>query len=148
MIGFSVVVRDITERKRAEAEQQRLLAEVRRQERFQASQAEIRLALLSESTLEADLELICNRLCELLDAPAAAALLLEGEPHVVAGAGSAAPLAGKVLEALPDVLAKAASCDAVRHVPEGLPEDGRDPVTAVFGGRPVVVAPMHAATTR
>ena len=124
MIGFSVVVRDITERKRAEAEQQRLLAEVRRQERFQASQAEIRLALLSGSTLEADLELICDRLCELLDAPAAAALLLEGRPRIVAGAGTAAQLAGQVLEPLPAVLAAAAS-QRRPAAPTGRPYGGR-----------------------
>jgi PAS domain S-box-containing protein len=70
--GFSSVVRDITERKAAEQELRRLLREEERLERQHAATAEIRLALLSGTTLEDCLMLICRQASELADAPTSA----------------------------------------------------------------------------
>jgi PAS domain S-box-containing protein len=78
--GFSVSMRDITERKRAEAE-------LRRQERWQAATAEIRLAVLSAESLETTLNLVCDRVCDLIDAQAAV-VVITGETPVLAGASS------------------------------------------------------------
>lgn len=145
-IGFAVVLRDITERKHAEIEQRRLLAEVRRQERLHAAQAGIRLALLSDSSLEDDLTLICSRLCDLLDAPAAVVLLLDGGPRIVAGAGDASPLTGVPLGPVPALL-DLLLAGTERELPDGLPEEGTNPgVAAVFSHVPVLWAPVEGET--
>lgn len=95
LLGFSSVVRDISERKRGENELRRLLAEEERLERQHAVTAEIRLALLSGSSLGESIPLVCERAAELLDAPVAAISVIEGdELRVLAGTGAAAPLVG------------------------------------------------------
>jgi PAS domain S-box-containing protein len=89
--GFSSVVRDITERKAAEHELRRLLREEERLERQHAATAEIRLALLSGTTLEDCLLLICRQASELADAPVAAIWEERGGSMVaVAAVGSPA----------------------------------------------------------
>ena len=79
--GFSVLVRDIRVRKAAEAQLQR-------QARWQAAAAEIRLSLLSDASVGASLELICDRAVDLSDASAAALVIDEaGSRSVVASKG-------------------------------------------------------------
>lgn len=69
LLGFSFIVRDIRQRKEAERELRRLLAEERRLEQQHAATAEIRLSLLSDSTVDDAFLLICKRGSELVDAP-------------------------------------------------------------------------------
>ena len=93
--GFSFIVRDIRERKAAEAELRRLLAEERRLERQHAATAEIRLALLSGRDLHDSLTLICEQAVELLGADMATVVLRdEGPTRIVAGAGIAPSMLG------------------------------------------------------
>src|SRR5262249_8387147 len=101
LIGFSVLLRDITARKRAEA----LL---RRQERWQAATAEIRLALLSNRAIDESLELICVRSRELVHVDSALIVVKDGDVIrvvAIAGTGSASP--GEELTSLPPVLSDA-----------------------------------------
>jgi PAS domain S-box-containing protein len=85
--GFSVLVRDIRVRKAAEAQLQR-------QARWQAAAAEIRLSLLSDASLGASLELICDWAVDLSDASAAALVINEaGSRRLVASKGDDALLA-------------------------------------------------------
>jgi PAS domain S-box-containing protein len=94
-LGFSIAVRDITERKLAERETHRLLVEVRRQERWQAANAEIRGAILSGTDRRTAMTLICERACELFEADAALLVSL-GPPCVVRAASTqAAGLVGR-----------------------------------------------------
>ncbi len=69
--GFSVLVRDITVHKEAEAQ-------LRRQARWQAATAEIRLSLLSEASLKSSLRLVCKWAAELANVGAAALVVVEG----------------------------------------------------------------------
>jgi PAS domain S-box-containing protein len=69
--GFSVLVRDITVHKEAEAQ-------LRRQARWQAATAEIRLSLLSEASLKSSLRLVCKWAAELANVSAAALVVVEG----------------------------------------------------------------------
>ncbi len=86
--GFSSIARDISERKAAEHELRRLLEEEKRLERQHAASAEIRLALLSGSTVVETLTLICRRAAELVDSPVAAICLKGTEGmRVVSGVG-------------------------------------------------------------
>jgi PAS domain S-box-containing protein len=79
--GFTVLVRDITSRKAAEAQ-------LRRQARWQAATAEIRLSLLSEAALESSLSRLCRWAAELAGAGAAAVILVEeGRARVAARGG-------------------------------------------------------------
>ena len=94
LLGFSVLARDITARKRAEAEQQRLLLEVQAQERWQSAAAEIRLSLLSGMPLEVALELVCRRACDLLGCQAA--MIVQPGGEVAASAGAAEILAERL----------------------------------------------------
>lgn len=103
--GFSSIVRDNTEHKRDEAELRRLLAEEERLQRQHAVASEIRLALLSGTSLDATLVLICRRASELLEAPVA--VVAESDPprvRVGVGAahlvGSTSPDTRSLLEAL------------------------------------------------
>jgi PAS domain S-box-containing protein len=134
VIGFSILARDITARRAAEAR-------LRRQERLQAATAEIRLSMLADTALDATFELICRHAATLLDADAAMIVLGETGGHrVAAGAGGAAPLVGGLtLEPPPpsvsDVLASG--------VTESVPAAG-----AVFGGLltgPHAVAPVRSS---
>lgn len=97
-LGFSAMARDITARKRAEAELRSVLEMERRRERQQAVTAEVRLALLSEASLRDVLALICDRACELVGAAAAAVSLRQDRAlQVIAGSGPAALLVGSTL---------------------------------------------------
>jgi PAS domain S-box-containing protein len=85
--GFSVLVRDITVHKEAEAQ-------LRRQARWQAATAEIRLSLLSEASLSSSLNLVCKWTAELANATAAALVIVEDQrSRVAASAGDRDALA-------------------------------------------------------
>jgi PAS domain S-box-containing protein len=110
VVGFSVLARDISARKAAEAQ-------LRRQERLQAATAEIRLSMLSDAPLDATLELICRRACDLLDADAV--LTVVGEPgglRVAAGAGGAVGLTGLHLDPEPAAVAAALAAGSSQPV--------------------------------
>ena len=85
--GFSVLVRDITVHKEAEAQ-------LRRQARWQAATAEIRLSLLSEASLKRSLNLVCKWTAELANASAAALLVVaDGRSRTAASYGDRDALA-------------------------------------------------------
>jgi PAS domain S-box-containing protein len=95
LLGFSALLRDITERKQAEAELRRLFAEEQRQERWQAATSEIRLSLLSGTDLHESLAMICRWASDLLDADTAAVVISEdGHLRLAAGSGGSSHLAG------------------------------------------------------
>jgi len=95
MFGFSALLRDITERKHAEAELRRLFAEEQRQERWQAATSEIRLALLSGTDLQESLGMICRWASDILDADTAG-IVISDDDHLrlAAGSGASSQLAG------------------------------------------------------
>ena len=64
ILGFCYVIRDNTERKRAEDDLHRLLEEEERLQRQHAMTSEVRLVLLSGASLEESLTLICERASE------------------------------------------------------------------------------------
>jgi PAS domain S-box-containing protein len=66
--GISAVIRDITERKRAERELRRLLVDGQRRERWIGSISEVRLSMLAGGGLQQWLALIAQRASELSDA--------------------------------------------------------------------------------
>jgi PAS domain S-box-containing protein len=66
--GISAVIRDITERKRAERELRRLLVDGQRRERWLGSISEVRLSMLAGGGLQQWLALIAQRGSELSDA--------------------------------------------------------------------------------
>ena len=66
--GYSVVLRDITDRKHQESELRQLLAESQRRERWLAAISEVRLSLFGGVEQPQWLELITRRVSELLDA--------------------------------------------------------------------------------
>jgi len=66
--GVAAVLRDITERKRAERELRRLLVDGQRRERWLGSISEVRLSMLAGGGLEEWLALIARRTSELSDA--------------------------------------------------------------------------------
>ena len=70
--GYTVLVRDITVRKAAEAQ-------LRRQARWQTATAEIRLSLLSEASLAKSLKIVCRWAADLASAQAAALVVTEGD---------------------------------------------------------------------
>ena len=112
-LGFSAMARDITARKRAEAELRSVLESERRRERQQAVTAEVRLALLSEAPMQDVLALICDRACELVNAVAAAVLVREDRAiQVIAESGAAALIVGSTL---PEVHTVAAGVIAAGH---------------------------------
>jgi PAS domain S-box-containing protein len=85
--GFSILVRDITVRKEAEAK-------LRRQARSQAAAAEVRLSLLSEASLDTSLNLVCKWAADLSHARAAALVVVEGKrARLMASAGDPEVLA-------------------------------------------------------
>jgi PAS domain S-box-containing protein len=132
IVGFSVLARDISARKAAEAR-------LRRQERLQAATAEIRLSMLSDAPLDTTFELICRRACELLDADAV--LMAVGEPgrsRVAAGAGDAVGLTGLDLDLTPAPVAEALAPGASRP---STAEAG----WASFAAGPVVAAPVRSS---
>jgi PAS domain S-box-containing protein len=137
LIGFSILLRDITARKRAET----LL---RRQERWQAAAAEIRLALLSNTAIDKSLELICARSCELLHARAALIVMADDEvTRVVAVSGSTAALPGDELSSRPPALADAlvTAESQIARARRGDASPDRSPDFMVGVG-PMLVAPI------
>jgi len=100
LLGFSSVVRDISERKRAEHELRRLLEEEEHLERQHAATSEIRLALLSGAPLRDSLTLICERAADLVGAPVAIISDRDVDGvRILAGVGPAAELVGTSLGA-------------------------------------------------
>jgi PAS domain S-box-containing protein len=92
--GFSAVLHDITERKRAEGELRELLAESQRRERWLEAMSEIRLALFAGTDQSQWLDLTTRRVSELLDADGVMVLLPAGRDpdalQVVAARGDGA----------------------------------------------------------
>ena len=91
-LGFALLVRDITERKRAEEKLRQALQDLEHRERQQATTSEIRLSLLSGAPITEVLELACARTCDLLAADNALVAIKDGEelrivastrPHLV-----------------------------------------------------------------
>lgn len=78
-VGFATVLRDITERRRAELELRHLLAESQRRERWLTAMSEVRLALFSGTETEAWLDLITRRVGELIDADGVLVALPSGD---------------------------------------------------------------------
>ena len=86
--GFAALMRDISDRKRADEELRRLLVYAQRRERWLEAIAEIRLALLSVSTLDECLGLISQRAAELADADSVTVTVPTDDPdRVVVSAG-------------------------------------------------------------
>jgi PAS domain S-box-containing protein len=87
-IGFAALMRDIGDRKRADDELRRLLVFAQRRERWLEAIAEIRLALLSVTTLDDSLALIVHRAAELADADSVTVSVPADDPdRVVVRAG-------------------------------------------------------------
>jgi PAS domain S-box-containing protein len=129
LIGFSVLLRDITARKRAET----LL---RQQERWQSAAAEIRLAFLSNWTIDRSLELICTRSCDLIHADVALIMVVDDDVARVAaigGATSAAP--GEEVPTLPPIASEALASGQTQIAAAG----SADPWV---GGGPQLAAPI------
>ena len=78
-LGFALLVRDITGRKRAEEKLRQALEDLEQRERQQATTSEIRLALLSGDPIAAALELACARAVDLLAAENAIVAIKDGE---------------------------------------------------------------------
>jgi PAS domain S-box-containing protein len=119
--GFSVLVRDVTARKRAEAQ-------LLRQAIWQEATAEIRLSLLSDVPLNASLDLVCSWALRLCDAHAALVSIATAEKTSVRGrAGNA-----EALRALQNKLSREAG-----------PPGGTDgKVTNLGGGLEMMVVPV------
>jgi PAS domain S-box-containing protein len=97
LTGFSFIVRDVTERKKAELELRRLVAEEELFMRQHAATAEIRLKILSGAELDDSLDIICQSSSELVDAQVVIiARVMGGEIKVIAGVGPAVQLVGGV----------------------------------------------------
>lgn len=138
--GFSVVARDVTERKRSEAELRRLLSEGARNARWQEITAEVRLRILDEADLDDVLSLSCDRLGELIDAKGVAVVV--GEHNRI---GAVSGLAGDVVGTLDGA--------ALPVLDGDLPEVRRavtlDPVLAErVRGLNVLVVPIGAGGDR
>jgi PAS domain S-box-containing protein len=119
-LGFSAVVRDITDRKHAEAE-------LRRRGRQQAAMAEIRLRLLAGAPIEEVLELICERGCDLVEGDAAA--VVSNEPRqlrIAAAARGAARLLGHVLSPQASLSGRAIASGSVEVVASMADDPGTD----------------------
>ena len=98
LLGFSFLVRDVSERKQTEHELRRLLAEEQRLERQHAATAAIRLALLSYDSLADSLSLVCDQATELLASSVAVISVRDGdELRVIAASDPARPMIGKSL---------------------------------------------------
>ena len=94
-VGFSAVMRDITERKRVEIELRNLLAESQRRERWLTAMSEVRLALFAGAELDDWLGLDARRVTELLDADGGLVLLpseADDDALVVAAVTGTSPL--------------------------------------------------------
>jgi signal transduction histidine kinase len=141
-VGFSVSIRDITERKQAEAEAARLLAEVRKQERWQAANADIRLSVVSAESLDATLSMVCDRACDLAESAVAMVILSGDDGRVAAASLGAHDLIGTPVEGFPTSLTAAmeAAAPPVVQQPLGLP-----PAVEVAVGPSPIVSVIVAA---
>lgn len=98
LLGFSAVLRDITERKLVENELRRLLKWERQRERQHAATSEIRLALLSGRPMSEVLGLISRRATDLLHAQSSAVTLTQSDQlRVLAASGTGGYLVGTAL---------------------------------------------------
>lgn len=109
--GYSVLVRDVTARKAAEAQ-------VRQQARWQAATAEIRLNMLSDEPLQSTLELVCKWAADLTGAGSAAVFVSEPPgAHVAASAGTPDHIAAlEAAAGVPDLVTQA--------IATALPQEG------------------------
>jgi PAS domain S-box-containing protein len=136
--GFSLLIRDITERKRVEAG-------LRRQERWQAATAEIHLAMLSAWPVEELVALICRRTGELLDAGAmVVALTGGGVVTVVAGAGKCSPLVGVTLDPPPLLVADVLATGETRTANGAGHVDADPALSEALGSGPQLAAPVRS----
>lgn len=110
--GFSVLLHDITEAKRVEAELRRLLQASERQARWQEASAEIRLAALAGDPLGRVLRLIADRTLGLMGASGVAIVRSPDELVATAGTASEPAVASLALGGLVDG-------DGVRALPAG-----------------------------
>ncbi len=142
ILGFSVLLRDITERKEAEAEQRRLLAEVQRRERWQAASSEVRMTVLSGGPLTRTLQLICGESLRIVGGRAAAVVRLD-DGEVAASAGDGFPPTGYHLHPLPAALDATRSLHAARFARAG--EGALGPTVPGLVDLDVVLAPVSLA---
>jgi PAS domain S-box-containing protein len=122
--GFSLLVRDATQRK---ADERRL----RRQERWQAVTAEIRLGLLSGAPVAESLELVCRAAAELAGAAEVVIFGLEGDAASVAARGRPGAPHAQVLRPLPPPIAEALASGTSQR--ETLGSAPGDPLAEVLG---------------
>jgi PAS domain S-box-containing protein len=94
--GFAWLMRNVTERKLAELEQRRMLAETQRRERWIAAISEIRLSLLAGGGLGEWFELIARRVCELAGTESSAILLAPEGPGPMTIAASEGELMSRL----------------------------------------------------
>jgi PAS domain S-box-containing protein len=90
-LGFSMIVRDVRARKKAEKELRRVFAQEQRLEHQHAATSEIRLALLSGASLTDSLMLICHHGSVLLDASALAICVKDHDDLRVIAASGVSP---------------------------------------------------------
>lgn len=149
-LGFSLIVRNDSERKKAEDDLRRMLAEEERLQRQHATAAEIRLSLLSGASLDESLTLICQRASELVGAPVTVICAMNaGRVRIVAGVGVATEMLGASLSPgqsfAEEVMNRNEAIEVSRRsehswveVPENLPD-------GPTYGIPVIVAGSAAA---
>lgn len=134
LLGFSLLVRDVTERKRAERE-------LRRQQRWQEAISAVRSAMLSDGPIVETLQLLCDRTLALLDARSVGLVLCEeGSLRVVAAAGAFSDA-----ESFdpPGDLRVALGLGSEESPPEA--EAGTRPIPATSGDGPRLVMPVALA---
>lgn len=138
--GFSVVARDITERKRSEVELRRLLAEGVRNARWQEITAEIRLRILDDASIDDVLGLAAERLDELIAAKGVLAVVGE-PPRLVA--------ASQLASATFDAIDPASLPVPEEESPELRRAETLDPgVAELVGQQDILVVPIGAADER
>ncbi|MHB1582658.1 MAG: PAS domain-containing sensor histidine kinase [Acidimicrobiales bacterium] len=132
--GFSLLVRDVTQRK---SDERRL----RRQERWQATTAEIRLGLLSGAPVAESLGLVCRAAAELVEAAEVVLFDVEGDsasltararPGSTSSSATRCPGApAAVLCPVPPPIAEALASGTGRRAPVGSAPG--DPLAEVLG---------------
>ena len=152
-VGITAAMRDITERRRRELELRHLLAETQRRERWITAMSEVRLALFSGSDVDEWLDLITDRVGELIDADGVIlALPAAGRPdslEVTAAHGEGVLGLGDAIP-LDSTLAGRAFRTGQAVVSENLPADSPAPPELLQGVAigPVVLAPMVSSYRR